>query len=136
MALAGEEEFRDAVAVALDGDVEGHVAVAQPLERPAVVELLGDERLERQPVGLGGDAEEHLHRQREVARERPQHVGRIEFGGDVAVVEVEVLLVGGEEGRRTEHRPQAEHHAARICRLGVGQRPVRGHERPEGVVVV
>ena len=61
-------------------------------------------RSEIDALCLGPDAEKHFQRQRQVARKRPQHVGGVELGVNVAVVKVEILLVGGEKGCRTEHR--------------------------------
>ncbi len=54
------------------------------------------DRMEYQAVFVILDTEEYLVGQCEVAAETPQHVRRIELGKDIAVVEVEILLIGTE----------------------------------------
>ena len=81
-------------------------------------------------------AEKNVHRHGKIARETPEHVRRIQLRGYIAVVEHEILLVGGEKCSRTEYGADALHHSALVAYLGVGQRPVCGHPWPERVVVI
>ena len=49
-------------------------------------------------------AKEYLVRDGQVSAQTPEHIGGVELGGNIAIVQIEILLVGTEESGRTEDR--------------------------------
>ncbi len=134
--LAVERHGADAAAVAADCHIERRASVTDAGEGACVGKSLGDEWAQRDAVRFEVDAHEQAHGQGDVAGERPQHVGGVEFGVYVAVVEVEILLVGSKQGCRTHHCPYRLERALLVAGSSVGESPVRADERPQRVVVV
>ena len=124
------------VAVAADGDIEVGVTVLETFERACSGEGLRHKGMESESILLEVDSEKHLMGEGDVAAETPEHVGGVQLGGDIAVLDIEVLLVGSEEGGRTEYTSYGLHHAFLISGLGVGETPPRSYPWPKRLIVV
>ena len=134
--LAVERQRLHAVTIAAHADREARAAIGEVVERAVGGESLRHEGGDAESVLLEMDAEEDALGQGEVAGEAPEHVARVELGVVVAVVEVEVLLVGGEESGGAEKRAYALDDTLLVAGLGLCESPVAAHERPQRVVVV
>lgn len=122
--------------MATHSDVEYGIAVAVIFQSAVGGECFGNKWCERKAVGAVFDAEENTLCHGDIAGKTPQHVGRVEFSGDVTVVEIEIFLVRGKQSCRAEYCPYRFECALFVAGFGIGHCPVGTDPGPQGIVVI
>ena len=129
-------ETLDITAIPVHDDVQFGITITEVVQTSASTHSLRNEGMEGKSILLKLYAKEYLVRDGQVSAQTPEHIGGVELGGNIAIVQIEILLVGTEESGRTEDRAYGLHHTLFVTHPGIGKSPPRCHPRPQGIVVI